>query len=111
MKTLKILIIMALATITLAGYSSVDDFKLKPGPKKIVVMSFERAVKNPGLLLAMYQQLDEGFLNNNINQKTFTVYVLYDDSIYKITGTYEQWKLFFSLHLKLPVHFDKIMIG
>jgi hypothetical protein len=109
MKTFKSVLILLLVTVTMAGYSSADGFKIKPGPKKIVSISFERAIKNPGLILAMYQQLNGEFLNNN--QKTYTVSVVYDDSIYRITGTYDQWKMFFNLNFKLPVHFDKIMIG
>ena len=62
MKTLKFAMIAALLACTLVSLASTDGFKEKP--KKVLNLTFEKAVQNHGLLVAMYQQLDESILNN-----------------------------------------------
>jgi hypothetical protein len=92
MKTLKFAMIAALIACTMVSLASTDGFKAKP--KNVVNISFEKAIHNPGLVIAMYQQLDESILNNN--QLVYTCEVTYGSTLYRITGTYGQWFRFFS---------------
>lgn len=92
MKTLKYALVAVLIACTMVSLASNDGFKLKP--KKVVNCTLMKAISDPGLVVAMYQQLDPGFLNNN--QLVYTESVTYNGNIYRVTGTYDQWKLFFS---------------
>jgi hypothetical protein len=58
MKTLKFALIAALVACTMVNLANTDEFKSKP--KKAVKMTIDRAVKNPALVMAMYQQIDPG---------------------------------------------------
>jgi hypothetical protein len=92
MKTLKFALIAALLACTMVSLASTDGFKEKP--KKVINCTFEKAIHTPGLVVAMYQQLDESILNNN--QLVYTCEVVYQGTLYRITGTYNQWLRFFS---------------
>ena len=92
MKALKFALIAALVACTMVSLASTDGFKEKP--KNVVNISFEKAIHNPGLLIAMHQQLDKSILNNN--QLVYTCEVTYGSTLYRITGTYGQWFRFFS---------------
>jgi hypothetical protein len=94
MKTLKSAVIAVLLTFTVVGIAKSDGVgSIKP-PKNVIYLTLQQAVQNPGLLAAMKQQLDPGFLNTN--QPSYTVSVNYQQYIVMITGTYQQWKLFFT---------------
>jgi hypothetical protein len=92
MKTLKFAMIAALLACTLVSLANTDGFKEKP--KKIINLTFEKAVHTPGLVVAMYQQLDESILNSN--QLVITADVVYQGTTFRITGSYSQWFRFFS---------------
>ena len=86
---------------TLVSLSTSATFETR----KVVQIPLKMAIQNPGLVLAMFQQLDPGFLNNN--QHYYIVRVYYGYNIYEISGTYEQWVRFFELKWKLLLHEDK----
>jgi hypothetical protein len=90
MKTLKTAIIATFLAFSIVSIASADGFKAK----KVVNISFEKAIQNPGLVLAMHQQLNPDVLGNN--QQVYVLPVVYQGITYKISGTYEQWKLFFT---------------
>jgi hypothetical protein len=92
MKTLKYALVALLVVSTMVSLASDDGFKVKP--KKVVSCTLLKAIHTPGLAIAMYQQLDPGFLNNN--QLVYTESVTYNGTLYRITGSYDQWKMFFS---------------
>jgi len=92
MKALKFALIAALIACTMVSLASTDGFKVKP--KKVVNLTFEKAIHNPALLVAMYQQLDENILN--CNQLVIVGEVFYQGTLYRISGSYNQWFLFFS---------------
>jgi hypothetical protein len=92
MKTLKFALIAALVACTMISLANTDGFKEKP--KKVITLTFEKAVHNPGLLLAMHQQLDKSILN--CSQLVITGEVVYQGTLYRITGSYNQWFMFFS---------------
>ncbi len=92
MKTLRFTLIALLVAFAAATFANTDGFTTKPG-KKIVNISLQEAVKLPGLVIAMYNQLNDEFLSNN--QLTYTKNVVCGGVIFRITGTYDQWTLFF----------------
>jgi hypothetical protein len=92
MKTLRITLIAVLVAFAAATFANADGFKTKPS-KKVVELNITQAIKVPGLVIEMYNQLNDDFLANN--QLLYTVTVYYGNNIYKITGTYDQWVMFF----------------
>jgi ribulose 1,5-bisphosphate synthetase/thiazole synthase len=92
MKTLKLVMIAALLTTALVSNATTDGTKIRSA-KKVVDMTFDQAMKVPGLVIAMYEQLNNGFLLNI--QPIYTVTVDYQKYVVRITGTQEQWVWFF----------------
>jgi hypothetical protein len=92
MKTLKFALIAALLACTVVSLANSDGFKAKP--KKIVNCTFEKAITIPGLLVAMYQQLDDEVLGKE--QPSYTLEVVMQGTLYRITGSRSQWVAFFS---------------
>jgi hypothetical protein len=92
MKSLKLALIAAVLAVAIAAPATADEFKAKP--KKAVNIVFAKAVLDPGLVVAIYQQVDPGFLGNF--QQLYLVKVNYNGAEYRILGSYAQWKYFFS---------------
>ena len=65
-------------------------------------MASPDAMIYPGLVTAMYQQLDNDFLDSGTNQQLYTVIVEYQGYNFRITGTYSQWFWFFKSKLIVP---------
>lgn len=97
MKTLKIAMIATLVAFTLASMANADGIKAKR-TKKTVNITFEQAIQVPGLVAAMYAQLDDSFLEKE--QPYYTVKVDHSGIIFRITGTRNQWIMFFRLKWK-----------
>jgi hypothetical protein len=96
MKTLKIALIATLVAFTMVSLSYADGFKEMPKFKKVINLSVEKAIQNPGLVRAMYQQISmEEFLE--ANQETYVAMVYYQGNTYRISGTYTQWMRFFTM--------------
>jgi hypothetical protein len=95
MKTLKYLLIAGFALITLSGFSKTDEDKnqLKK-EQKVIYLDFEEIYMVPGLVEVMHRRLDGSFLLHE-GQTIITVDVDYWHTIFRITGTYEQWVSFF----------------
>ena len=105
MKTLKLIMISAFVAFAVVSFANLDKADTnKPG--KLYNISFEQAMKIPGLSNAMYEQLDYRFLK--FEQKVYTVDVLYMNSTMRITGTQAQWVSFFQSVLTDPVLLDPI---
>ena len=102
MKTLKFALIAVLVAFTMVSLANADDFKSKPKFKKVVNINYERAITNPGLLTAMYQQLNKDEFLSNLSP-IWIADVVYDGNIYRIHGTRGQWMRFFRLKGTLPV--------
>lgn len=92
MKTLKIAMLATFVALAMVSLANADGFKVDP-QKKVVNISLAQAESNPGLIIEMYRQLNPSMLNNNA--LTYTVYVVYNNTCYRISGTYEQWLRFF----------------
>jgi hypothetical protein len=86
------MLVAVMAVISMAALARGDEFKLNP-EKKVLNVSILEAVKIPGLVAEMYKQLNPAFLSNN--QLVYTKYVLLKNTYYRISGTWEQWDLFF----------------
>jgi hypothetical protein len=99
MKALK----LAMVAVLMASVCLASSDGHKKISNRVVYVSFEKAIQNPGLKAAMQLQLNPGFLVND--QEVYTVSVNYKRITYKITGTKEQWKMFFTpkWHLKKTV--------
>lgn len=107
MKTMKLAMVAILIACTTVCLASADGIKAKP--KKVIPITFVKALQNPGLVIAMYEQLDPGLLNNN--QHFYTFDVTYEGNIYRITGTYDQWYLFFHPKWKIKKEINWNIIG
>jgi len=106
MKTLKIALIATFVAFAMVSAASADGFKSKP--KKEVKTTFDQAIKNPGLVLAMYEQIDPEFLNDF--EQLYVVEVVYNGANYKILGSRQSWIRFFNLEWKYVTgkkHFGK----
>ena len=100
MKTIKLILVVAILAIAASGYAGVD-----PGPKYIKI-SLKGAMENRGLLHAMYHQLNKDFLNVDQpgrvdKQRYYFAEVKYNRCIYLVYGTYDDWMFFFSRELGL----------
>jgi len=91
MKALKFALIAAIVACTMVSLANADEFKSKP--KKVVSMTFDRAVKIPGLVTAIYEQVDPIFLNKI--EQLYVVEVVYNGAIYRILGSRMNWISFF----------------
>jgi hypothetical protein len=96
MKTLKFALIAALVACTMVSLANTDGFKSKPVFKKVVNISIEKAMTCPGLVAAMYAQIDR---DEAMSTPTNIYYakVVYDGNIYRIKGTRGQWISFFNI--------------
>lgn len=98
MKTLKPVMIVLIVIIAVTGISistnlNADSLVKANQPSSAVYVTFDQAILNNFLVMAMYEQLDEDLLGTN--QQFYTEPVLYLGSTVYITGTYGQWYLFF----------------
>jgi len=95
MKTSKILILMTVIAFAMASLAANADGVKSNTLKneKVVNMNLSQAYQIPGLVIVMHRQLDGDFLK--VNQKSYTVEVFYMHYTFRISGTYDQWVLFF----------------
>jgi len=101
MKTLRIAMIAALVAVTMVGMANADGFKACP-KKQVVNLPLDQALQNPTLVIQMYNQLSPQMLSNN--QLVYTVYVVCGKTVFRISGTYDQWSMFFK-HVKIVPKF------
>jgi hypothetical protein len=101
MKTLKLALVATLVAFVMVNVVSADD--IKPAPKfgKMVSLTFEQALHVPGLVAAMYAQIDkEDVLNSPV--LNYVARVSLNGIVYRISGTREQWIRFFKVKKDLP---------
>ena len=106
MKTLKFAVIAVLVAFTMVSLANADDFKSKPKFKKVVNISLDKAMDNPGLLTAMYDQIDKNEILNMPNYICIFE-VNYEGSVYRITGTRPEWLRFIRVKGVKPVSLNK----
>ena len=96
MKTLKFALIALLIATAMVNSASADDIKSKPKFTKMVTLTIDKAIQDPGLVAAMYAQLDEkDILHFGLPPYIFEV--KYNGALYLISGTLGQWIQFFRL--------------
>lgn len=101
MKTLRFALIAVIVSCTMVSLASTDGFKAKPKfQKKAINITLTKAISIPGLVTAMFEQLNPSFLAKE--EPVYVKDVSHNGNIYRITGTYAQWKKFFSNKWKLP---------
>ena len=93
MKTLKLAIVTAMITFSMVSLGAKEVKKTRL--RKKMVLSFENAVQNPSLVMALYQQIDPQIPFNQ--QYTIIASVILEETLYLIPGSYDQWKEFFAL--------------
>jgi hypothetical protein len=102
MKTLKLtLIAVVLLSAVTAFSNNVTRTAENKKHTKCVKMSLSEAIQDPVLVWTMYNQLNDSFLRTE-NLGSYTASVLYNKTVYLITGTYEEWALFFVMDYTGP---------
>lgn len=102
MKTTKAVLITAMFLFAMVTTVNAEHASKIDPSKRTINLSFAQAMQNPGLVTAMYQQLHDDFLYSGLNRQTYTEIVSYNGYYYKITGTYNQWFLFFRYKKVVP---------
>jgi len=104
MKTSKILMIVTVFAIAMMSSSITSHVNATPTTKTVVQLNITEAIQNAGLVKAMYEQLNPNFLE--LNMQVYTQVVYHNNVIWVISGTANQWELFFRarvLYVKLDV--------
>jgi hypothetical protein len=92
MRTIRTLLIALCLSLTLVTISTANT-SLK-GPKKVVELTFNQAVQIDWVIDLM-NQLESDFLSTT--QPTYTIEILHNNAIIRISGSYNQWAWFFRL--------------
>ena len=90
MKTSSILMIAALIAICSLAHAQTET----DGNHVTASIPLKSAINNPGLVHAMYEQLNQEFLNGTM-QRVYHVKVIYKRITFDIYGSYDEWTLFF----------------
>ena len=93
MKTVRLVMIATFVSLVMVSLANLNIPDPQPD-NKLISMHFEQAIRNPRVVMAMYQQLDNGLLN--AKEHTYSVNVLIRNYTVNITGTRSQWVWFFS---------------
>jgi len=94
MKTVKLIMITILLATAMVNNASADEPRFNQA-SVVIKLTFQQAIQSPGLVAAMYKQLTGGFLGGpGIQYITFQV--TYQNQVYRITGSTDEWSLFFN---------------
>jgi len=106
MKNLKLVMIVTLLTFSVVSISNAGVLAGKQ-QLKATHITFEQALQNQGLVVAMYQQLDASMLQGNLVVRQ-TLNVTHENIVYRITGTLDQWVMFFGYQVIIGGNKSKI---
>jgi hypothetical protein len=96
MKTLKFALIAVLIASTMVSLANSDGFKSKPKFNKKVILTIEKALDSPGLVVAIFNQVTlDDVLHYGLPPYIFEVQ--YNGALYIIGGTRQQWLSFFRI--------------
>jgi len=104
MKTLKVTLIATAVALAFATVANADGINEKPKDGKVISISFSKAMSMPGLVTAMYAQVNSDDLLTGGAQYVFYAQVRYNGVVYRISGTLLQWIRFFRLQTDQPVN-------
>jgi hypothetical protein len=110
MKTLKLALVATIVAFAMVTVANADGFQPKPKPIKVVTLSLEKAMSIPGLVAAMYAQIDKSDLLNGM-QHVYVAEVKYNGVLYRISGTVLQWLNFFRLKIEPPINQNEVVFG
>jgi hypothetical protein len=91
MKTINFFLIVAL----LAAGSLTYPQSATPDNPFSVTIPLKNAIHNPMLVKAMYEQLNQDFLNSGTEEHLYYATVRFKNNRYVIYGTYAEWISFF----------------
>ena len=94
MKTLKIFSIILLFATAMVNTAKAGEPQVLPNAIAINI-TFQQAIQDPGLVAVMHKQLTGGFLGGPAVQY-ITLRVTYNNHVYLITGSIDEWTLFFN---------------
>ena len=89
MTNLKFIMLLALITCTKATQPEEEQ---ESSPVKVIHSTLVQALEYPELLQAMHYQLDPGFIKSD--QQLFIGEVVFGSFLFRILGTYDQWRAF-----------------
>ena len=97
MKTTKVILVAAIMVFATISFAQIETKvnSLKPVSELPSHISLKTAMHIPWLALAMRAQLSPRFLV--VDQPMYTVTVRYNNAVYYIYGSYNDWKHFFSI--------------
>ncbi len=97
MKTTKfVLVITMVAFATMIFAQAEISNQVQPEPlKKCIKITLEKATQNQRLVIAMHQQLSVKMLKLYLPE-IYTPRVYFERKVYLISGTYNQWWMFFN---------------
>jgi hypothetical protein len=94
MKTIKLMIIATLLTFSAVSVTNADGFRTRPKVKQAHYVTIQQAVQDPGLVVAMHEQVSPNILYFYLGP-TLTVDVNYLKIVYRISGSRGEWVNFF----------------
>lgn len=102
MKTPKLVMIASILAITVLSFSISPEVNARELPKdrqsiKPTYMTLEQATQKSGLLMAMYEQIDESNLPSN--SPHYTAHIVYYGADVYVRGSYKEWYIFFKMKL------------
>ena len=98
MKKVKFALVAAIVSLAMLSYAA--DIPDRPG--RIVKVSLEQAQTNPGLVKAMYDQLDTEFLK--LDKPVYYAIVKYAGKTWLIYGSKKAWTKFFLRNVRAQGH-------
>jgi len=110
MKTTKLILVatlMAIASFSFAQTRSIATrIEVQAIPQHSLCITLSAAMHIPGLVSAMYAQVNTSFLAGD--QQIYTVTVKYNKNVYHVSGSRDQWLRFFRQkpHAIDPMHKD-----
>lgn len=93
MKTKNLFTLASIVLIAFLTFSYLPSSQANITAKTSIYITLDEAVQNPGLVNAMYSQLNDDFLMRN--QAAYTQKVIYQGINVYITGSFHDWKAFF----------------
>ncbi|MEN8224092.1 MAG: hypothetical protein ABFS05_01930 [Bacteroidota bacterium] len=90
MKNLKLVLVAAILSVAMISYAG----QKPPQAKKVIKITLTQALTNPGLVRAMYDQIDPSFLKLE-KPGLYSAIVTYNHNIYLVVGKRKAWLKFF----------------
>jgi len=93
MKTTKLILVATLMAIATFGVAQTRSLaprtELRAEPQRALCITLTAAMYNPGLVSAIYAQVNTSFLAGD--QQIYTVTVRYNKNVYLVSGSRNQW--------------------